>query len=133
LGASQWNGTDGNLQLKNNANTTIFTISAPDFGGSESITVENTGGGTTGFEEILDNNILIYPNPAQNEITIDASNASIDYDRILITDITGKIIFETAVGGNKITAINLGSFANGIYNARIVSKSGITVKQFSKK
>lgn len=133
LGASQWNGTDGNLQLKNNANTTIFTISAPDFGGSESITVENTGGGTTGFEEILDNNILIYPNPAQNEITIDASNASIDYDRILITDITGKIIFETAVGGNKITAINLGSFANGIYNARIVSKSGITVKQFIKK
>jgi hypothetical protein len=51
----------------------------------------------------------------------------------LITDITGKIIFETAVGGNKITAINLGSFANGIYNARIVSKSGITVKQFIKK
>ena len=87
-------------------------------------------------EKVIDlsiENILIYPNPAQNEITIDASNASIDYERILITDITGKIIFETAVGGNKITAINLGSFANGIYNARIVSKSGITVKQFIKK
>jgi hypothetical protein len=82
---------------------------------------------------MLDNNIAIYPNPAQNEITIDASNTSNVYDLILITDITGKIIFETATGGNKITAINLESFANGIYHARMVSTTGTTVKQFIKK
>jgi hypothetical protein len=133
MGASQWGGTDGNLQLKNNGNTTIYTISAADFGGSEAITVENTGGGTTGIDLFSKRDVLIYPNPAQNQIIIDATNASSDYEQIKISDITGKIIFETSLNTNKITVVNLGDFASGVYNVRMESSEGTTVRQFIKK
>jgi hypothetical protein len=135
LGASQWdeNNTDGNLQLKNNANTTIYTISAADFGSSESVGVENSGGGTSDIDILGSSDILIYPNPAETEITIDASNASKEYKQIKITDITGKIIFETTLNKNKMTIVNLGGFAGGLYNIHMLSSKGITVKQFIKK
>jgi hypothetical protein len=133
MGASQWGGTDGNLQLKNNGNTTIYTISAADFGGSEAITVENTGGGTTGIDLFSKRDVLIYPNPAQNQIIIDATNASSDYEQIKISDITGKIIFETSLNTNKMTVVNLGDFASGVYNVRMESTEGTTVRQFIKK
>ena len=135
LGASQWdeNNTDGNLQLKNNANTTIYTISAADFGPTESIGVENTGGGTSGIDAFESHDILIYPNPAQNEIIIDASEASNDYEQIKITDVTGKIIFESALNSNKMTVIDLGDFAGGMYHIHMASSTGTTVKQFIKK
>jgi hypothetical protein len=133
MGASQWGGTDGNLQLKNNGNTTIYTISAADFGGSEAITVENTGGGTTGIDLFSKRDVLIYPNPAQNQIIIDATNASSDYEQIKISDITGKIIFETSLNTNKMTVVNLGDFASGVYNVRMESSEGTTVRQFIKK
>ena len=135
LGASQWdeNNTDGNLQLKNNANTTIYTISAADYGASESIGVENTGGGTSGIDAFGSNDLLIYPNPAQNEIIIDASDASNDYEQIKITDVTGKVIFETALNSNKMTVIDLGDFAGCIYHIHMASSTGTTVMQFIKK
>ncbi len=133
MGASQWGGTDGNLQLKNNGNTTIYTISAADFGGSEAITVENTGGGTTGIDLFSKRDVLIYPNPAQNQIIIDATNASSDYEQIKISDITGKIIFETSLNTNKMTVVNLEDFASGVYNVRMESSEGTTVRQFIKK
>lgn len=133
MGASQWGGTDGNLQLKNNGNTTIYTISAADFGGSEAITVENTGGGTTGIDLFSKRDVLIYPNPAQNQIIIDATNASSDYEQIKISDITGKIIFETSLNTNKMTVVNLGDFASGVYNVRMESSEGTTVRQLDRK
>ena len=79
------------------------------------------------------NDILIYPNPAQNEIIIDASDASNDYEQIKITDVTGKVIFETALNSNKMTVIDLRDFAGGIYHIHMASSTGTTVKQFIKK
>tara|TARA_B110000305_G_scaffold27565_1_gene25584 strand:- start:15704 stop:17776 length:2073 start_codon:yes stop_codon:yes gene_type:complete len=132
LGASQWNGTDGNLQLKNNANTTIFTISAADFGGSESITVENTDGGTTGIDYVSDGQVVIYPNPAQNEIKVDASNSTKEFKTVYVTDITGKILSESSLNKNGITTIDLATYASGVYHLRMVSASETMVKQFIK-
>ncbi|MBG39412.1 MAG: hypothetical protein CL857_05745 [Cryomorphaceae bacterium] len=133
LGASQWGGTDGNLQLKNNGNTTIYTISAADFGGSEGIGVENTGGGTSGVDLHGINDVKIYPNPASTAITIDASNTSNNFEQIKITDITGKVIFETVLNTNKIVSIDLGDYAGGIYHVHMSSSFGSVVKQFIKK
>ena len=75
---------------------------------------------------------MIYPNPAQNEITVDASDASIDYQQIQITDVTGKVIFETTLNSNKMTVVDLRDFAGGIYHIHMASSSGTTVKQFIK-
>ena len=133
MGASQWGGTDGNLQLKNNGNTTIYTISAADFGGSEGIGVENTGGGTSGVDLHGINDVKIYPNPASTAITIDASNTSNNFEQIKITDITGKVIFETVLNTNKIVSIDLGDYAGGIYHVHMSSSFGSVVKQFIKK
>ena len=119
--------------MKNNANTTIYTISAADFGPSESIGVENSGGGSNGLDLLGVNDIIIYPNPANNEITIDASNAADNFEQIKITDIAGKVIFETTLNTNKIASIDLGNYADGIYHVHMSSSSVNIVKQFMKK
>jgi hypothetical protein len=135
LGASQWdeNNTDGNLQLKNNGGTTIYTISAADFGGSEAITVENTGGGTTGVDAFVSNDVLVFPNPALNEIKIDATASSDAYELVYVTDITGKVISEIKMKSNEVTILNLENYSSGIYQLRMVSNTKTTVKQFIKK
>ncbi|MGY8791978.1 MAG: trypsin-like serine peptidase, partial [Pseudomonadales bacterium] len=46
LGASQWQGTDGGLNLKDNFGSVIYTISAADFGGEETSVFRNL---TVGF------------------------------------------------------------------------------------
>jgi hypothetical protein len=76
---------------------------------------------------------MLYPNPAQNELIIDASKTSSESTLISITDITGKIIYETALNPSKINIVNLIDFASGVYQVRMATSQGFTVKQFVKK
>lgn len=131
LGASQWGGSDGNLQLKNNSGTTIFTISAADFGGEESVTVENTG--TVSLNEIMNNQVAIYPNPAEDLITVDLSMLDTKNAAIEIIDITGKTIDSYTLDTNMKIQIDLGTYANGIYQVKVSNDGSTIMKQFVKK
>ena len=131
LGASQWGGSDGNLELKNNAGSNIFTISAADFGGEESVTIENTG--TVNLNEMTFDKVSIYPNPSEGQITVDLSKLSFNNASIEIIDITGKIIDSHILDANIKLQIDLGSYANGIYQVKISTNGSTIVKQFVKK
>ena len=131
LGASQWGGSDGNLQLKNNSGSTIFTISAADFGGEESVTVENTG--TLNLNEMISNQVAIYPNPAEDQITIDLSKLNTKNAAIEIIDITGKTIDSYILDTNLEIQIDLGAYANGIYQVKVSNDGSTIMKQFVKK
>ncbi len=131
LGAAQWGGTDGNLVLKNNTGTNIHSIPG-DFGGSSSVTVENTGG-TTGIEEMTENIILIYPNPSNNFIMVDLTQLSTEANSIEIYDVTGKHMGSFAVESNGIIKIDLNDYTNGMYQLRIDTSNAPIIKRFAKK
>lgn len=131
LGAAQWGGTDGNLDLKNNTGTNIHTI-AGDFGGSSSVTVENTGG-TTGIENISENTISIYPNPSNNFIMVDLTQLSMEANSIEIYDVTGKHMDSYTVESNGIMKLDLSDYTSGMYQVRIDTSDAPIVKRFVKK
>ncbi|MDG1735169.1 MAG: GEVED domain-containing protein [Crocinitomicaceae bacterium] len=93
----------------------------------------NITGGTTGVDSFSEGQVMLYPNPAQSELIIDASKTSSESTLISITDITGKIIYETALNPSKINIVNLIDFASGVYQVRMATSQGFTVKQFVKK
>jgi len=130
LGAAQWGGTDGSLNLKNNTGTNIHTI-AGDFGGSSSVTVENTA--TVSLNEIMNNQVAIYPNPAVDLITVDLSMLDTKNAAIEIIDITGKTIDSYTLDTNMKIQIDLGIYANGIYQVKVSNDGSTIMKQFVKK
>ncbi|WP_308991502.1 T9SS type A sorting domain-containing protein [Mariniflexile litorale] len=72
-------------------------------------------------EEALNNSITIYPNPTNGQFFI-KNNLSVNLDKILIHDVSGRLISEldTSNGTQTIT-INLSGVSKGLYFMRILS------------
>lgn len=68
-----------------------------------------------------ENEILIYPNPTNGEITISTSDQT--PHKIIIADISGRIMLETNTSSPKNT-FNLINLQNGLYFVNIFMKSG---------
>ena len=120
LGASQWQGTDGDLSLLDNSGSNIFTISAADFGGDESSIFRNLTVNTMNQSLAP---FIIYPNPAQESITLEAnSGLSKSY---IITDLVGKCYSSGRVLLNK-TTINTSLLSSGSYVLRLLNNDGTT-------
>ena len=65
----------------------------------------------------------IYPNPASNYINIKTSNETIDYLRVTVFDIYGKLYIDNT---NTETTLNTSGLNPGIYFIRITDNSGNT-------
>ena len=116
----QERGTDGDLSLLDNSGSNIFTISAADFGGDESSIFRNL------TVNIINQSLApftIYPNPAQESITLEAnSGLSKSY---IITDLVGKCYSSGRVLLNK-TTINTSLLSSGSYVLRLLNNDGTT-------
>ena len=55
--------------------------------------------------------IFVYPNPAKNQIYIQTPN-NLEFDKIIVTDLTGKTIIEQATSAKQI---NIEKLASGMY------------------
>ena len=69
--------------------------------------------------------VLIFPNPVQDELTIKASK---DIDQVTITNILGQTIFAQAYN-SWVVQIPVGNFSPGVYFVRI---NGATIRKFVK-
>ncbi|HTA60923.1 MAG TPA: T9SS type A sorting domain-containing protein [Bacteroidia bacterium] len=96
--------------------------------------VYNGGGGyayttlctPSGIKNInITNQLNIYPNPAQNNFTIETSSA--DKQTVLIYDVNGKQVLAQTINGT--TNIDAANFNAGVYNVSITSNAGITNKR----
>ena len=118
LGASQWQGTDGDLNLLDNGGSNIYTVSAADFGGEEASTFRNL---TVGINEDGFSSFKVYPNPANEYLVLiteaEASSA------FVITDLLGKTFSAGSVVINK-TIINTSELSIGSYIIRLLKKDG---------
>ena len=69
-----------------------------------------------------DNNFTIYPNPTNNKIFINNSKL-IKIDKIILTDITGKLLLK--INSNS-TEIDFNSIQNGVYILKIATEKNIS-------
>jgi hypothetical protein len=80
---------------------------------------------------MLDNNLLIFPNPTQNMIYIKTMKEDIMLLRIRLYDVMGKLIFEKALS-NFGTNIDLSSYPNGLYFIEVLTTNGAVNKKILK-
>lgn len=84
--------------------------------------------GTVGEEEMVANDqILIYPNPARNTITIESTAADI---QIKVYSIEAKLVYESTLNSDHSKEnIDVESWPRGVYNVSCTSDSGTEVRR----
>jgi hypothetical protein len=75
--------------------------------------------------------IKISPNPAKNELRIQALNIQTQTNRIEIMDINGRMLDVFLNCGNS-TVVDVSGYQTGIYFVRFVGDNSIFIKQFIK-
>jgi hypothetical protein len=69
----------------------------------------------------LENNVKLYPNPANNVVTIESS---VDVQTVQVIDITGRVVVNTAVHSNKFS-LETAALAPGTYIYQVLDKDKI--------
>lgn len=87
-----------------------------------------TTGGSVGINDVAGNTVSVYPNPANNNVTIaDVPNGA----TVKVIDITGRILHsEKATTAN--VNINVRDFGAGIYFVQVESNNAISTGKFIK-
>lgn len=96
----------------------------------KSITVSTV---TVGINDVISEaQVNIYPNPAQNMVTIE-NNSKQTFDAISITDVLGKTLYSTQIKTNATEHIvNTSSLSPGTYFITIQTQNGKIIKPFTK-
>ncbi len=106
-----------------NQNGSYFVIVKGEFCSSKSECVDFV---LSSSKDLLKANIQIYPNPVNDQLTI---NSNLFIEQITVRDILGKVQFVTNT--NK-TAIDFGNFVNGIYLLEIKTAHGTLISKVVK-
>ena len=80
----------------------------------------------TGVENNAEQNIGIYPNPANERITIEAQNI----ERVSITNVMGQKVYEQSVNNDNMV-IDVNEFPAGVYMINVVTDEYETTKRIS--
>ena len=80
----------------------------------------------TGVENNAEQNIGVYPNPANDKITINAKNI----ERVSISNIMGQKVYETSVNADNMV-IDVNEFPAGMYMIHVVTDEYETTKRVS--
>ncbi|MFT3796319.1 T9SS type A sorting domain-containing protein [Flavobacterium sp.] len=81
-------------------------------------------------EEVVANEVSVYPNPATNVINVSNPNASIT--KITLTDLNGRTVKQINYDKVAEIQINISDLASGMYMMNIQSTDGESVKKFLK-
>lgn len=84
-------------------------------------------GGTTSVAEVSNNEVSVYPNPANNVVNV---NANSNIDNVEIYSISGQKVGDFTANGTT-TSINTESLSNGMYLMKINTENGVINKKFS--
>ncbi len=97
---------------------------------NQPILAGDTGTVPTGiFENSFSSSINLFPNPANNHLTIalGSNNKNVE---VAIADMTGKIIYTTIAYETNRIEVNTSEFAEGIYIVQIGTEKYIETKKF---
>jgi hypothetical protein len=86
--------------------------------------------GNTGIEEVSDNQVEVYPNPAAGLVNIDFKAISNNKAKIEIFNLIGEKVMEKVINANN-NQLNLSSLTKGIYYISIKSESLTLTKKIT--
>ncbi len=76
-----------------------------------------------GLDENSDN-VALFPNPTNGNVTIQAKAMS----RITVVSVLGQVVYDTELKADEYT-LNMGQFNAGMYMVRVYTENGVTVKR----
>lgn len=79
------------------------------------------------------NSFYIYPNPANDKVTIDLTEMNAENAQLIISDVAGKIVYTGSTMRQEIVTIDLNNYESGIYFVTIVSENSCAKKKMIKK
>jgi hypothetical protein len=100
------------------------------FGGYRIHVVE---AGTASIEPNIKPELLVYPNPAQEVLTIDNLNQFSNVGAIRVVNVEGKLIQAVAYNGDASMTLNTEALVSGVYFVEIAHADGIERVKFMKK
>jgi len=80
----------------------------------------------TNINELGATNARIYPNPATNNVTIEANGMN----RIMVINAVGQVVYDVELDNNN-TQLNVAAFEAGVYIVRINTESGVATKRLT--
>lgn len=97
------------------------------------LSADNTVTGISEYSSI-DNQVVVYPNPAKDALNILSINNANPVESIQITDVLGRSVLQTGEykGIQKIITVNTSQLTKGTYFIKIALKSGTNNKSFIK-
>lgn len=108
-----WQEEDITIALVNNDFTTTNTIAAM-FADLTCEIIANLPIQSLSVDDGLDLKSTIFPNPAQEKLTIKLKNASFDEGRFILRDLNGRTILNNQLNGQK-TSVSLTDLSAGVY------------------
>lgn len=115
----------------NKAKVLVMFRARSDYGNNAYVDNINITSGFVGLNEVSkNNNISLYPNPAQNNLSVVIENVQAN-GNISIVDAIGKSVYSTALEGKGkvFTNIDLTNISNGIYFVRVNSGNSVSVQK----
>lgn len=98
-------------------------------GGSEFEVARFLNDGTVGTEDFQNMEFRLYPNPANNQITVELSDASSNY-QVAIFDVLGKQVYASEI--QKVGTIDVSALAPGTYVVKLNSENKTNIVRFVK-
>jgi hypothetical protein len=76
----------------------------------------------TGINEILENAVSVYPNPANGVINIDLTSELTKNSSLEVYDALGKLVVKQVLA-NELNSINISTLSNGVYTFKVLNDS----------
>lgn len=94
----------------------------------------NTGGIPTSIQvnTLNASSINIAPNPATSELTISFNSAITTLTKLTVTDVVGKVVYNSEIQEGNSIVVPVNELSNGIYFVKIEQGKNHTVKKFIK-
>jgi len=81
---------------------------------------------TVGIDEIGENEVSLYPNPASSRVNVTSIH---EMTRLTVTNYVGQIVYRENVTGSTRVELNTSSYQAGVYLVKIETESGVVTKR----
>jgi uncharacterized repeat protein (TIGR01451 family) len=81
---------------------------------------------TLGVADFTTDNLIVYPNPATNQVSISVQNSTDAIAEIRLTDMLGKVVFQQKVTHTQ-TTIDLSGLSKGVYMLEVQTENKFSV------
>lgn len=120
-----WTGSDGSGLVITDAKGTEVLNIAGDSYGSKATDVYHHAEFPAGTEELGSSSLSVYPNPANNVITIAGVTGN---SNITVYDVQGRIVLQNTVLNN---TVDVSALTSGVYTIHVENNGSIAVEKLS--